>query len=408
MQTGDSAAIGQRIKLQRERAGMPRRVLAELVGKSLEWMKSVELGRLQNPPSLNLLLQIAHALDLKDLADLTGDGYAVSVNVFAGERHVALDEVQSALTDFRIGSPDKAITTAHLAERLRRGWEIRHSSPDHRTQLGLLLPNLIRDAQAAARAYGDDRRDARRILAGVYQLTDFFVAYQPAAELVWMVADRGLSEGFESDDPYVIACSAWAMVQALRDSGRWEEAIGLARDASARLRPYIDKDGTSDDWRGIFGALEAEVAYVYARRGHYGEAWAGWEAADKVARRLGPTYRHIQTSFSTAVMGAHAVTLGVELQRAGEAIEASRKFDADNIISVPRRARHFIEVARAHAQRDQGTATLALLTKAESTAPETIKYNRFAREMLLELQRNPPSGMRQDVENLSRRVGVAA
>ncbi|MFI5779908.1 multiprotein-bridging factor 1 family protein [Nocardia sp. NPDC051570] len=402
---GDETPIGKRIKGLRERAGMSRPVLAGLVGRSAEWLKAVESGRIQ-PPRLPMLLRIARSLDLQDLAELTGNDHAVPVSVFAGERHSALNDVQQALTDFRLSPADHQISIEHVAERLRQAWTIRHASPDHRTQLGALLPGLIRDAQTAACTRDEDRRQARRLLAGVYQLADFYVAYQPAPELVWLVADRALNEATEADDPYVVACSAWAMVQALRDSGRWLEAITLARNALQQLTPYLDRDGTPDDWHGITGALEAEIAYVNARRGRLGEAWALWERADRRAHRLGPEYRHIQTSFSTAVMAAHATTLGVELHRPGEALRAAKGFDADRITSIPRRGRHFIEVARAYFQRGESTAALALLDKSERTAPETIRYNGYARDMLHALLKQPPSGMRADVRNLSERVGL--
>ncbi|NEW29757.1 helix-turn-helix transcriptional regulator [Nocardia cyriacigeorgica] len=401
----EDATVGARIKRLRERAGMSRAVLAGLVGRSTEWLKAVENGRLQ-PPRLPMLLRIAHALELADLAELTGNGYAVPVAVFAGERHGALTEVQAALTEYRLSAPARPADIRHLEGRLRQAWKVRHASPDHRTQLGRLLPGLIRDAQGAVRAGGENRRAARRVLAGVYQLADFYVAYQPAPELVWLVADRALSEGYEADDPYVIACGAWAMTQALRDSGRWEEADALARTAVERLAPYLDRDTTPDDWHGIAGALNAEIAYVHARRGRHGDAWSYWEKAEATARQLGVGYRHVQTSFSVPVMAAHATTLGVELRRPGEALRAASGFDADQIASVPRRSRHFIEVARAHEQRDEPVATLALLDKAVRTAPETAKYNGHARDMLHALMRKPPSGMRNDVHELGRQIGL--
>lgn len=284
---------------------------------------------------------------------------------------------------------------------------MRHSSPDHRTQLGALLPDLIRDAQLAARtASVDQRRDARRLLAGVYRLADFYVAYQPAPELVWLVADRALTEAQEADDPGAIAGGAWAMVQALRDAGRWDEAIRLASDAMRQLEPYLD--GAPDDWRGMVGALDAEIAYVYARRGRRGEAWAHWERAEAVARRLGPDYRHVQTSFSVSVMSAHATTLGVELRRPGEALRAADGFDPDAITSLARRSRHLIEVARGHHQRQERAATYVFLSRAARTAPGTVRYNGFARELLLDLSARPPSGLRDEVRELCTRIGIAA
>ncbi|APE36397.1 transcriptional regulator [Nocardia mangyaensis] len=403
----DQAPIGLRIKRHRERAGISQRVLADRVNRSTDWVKQVENGRMQ-PPKLPMLLAIADALGLADLAELTGNGHAVSVNLYAGEKHAALGDVQAALTDFRRPPAGRSHNVAHIAERLRAAWEVRHSSPDHRTQLGTILPSLIRDAQAAARTPGPHRREARRVLAGVYQLADFYVAYQRDAALVWMVADRALNEAYEADDPYLIACSTWAMVQALRDSGRWEEALDQIDASTELLTPYLDRDETPDDWRGIVGALEAEAALVHGRRGRHGDAWAAWDRADRWAQALGPDYRHVQTSFSQAIQTANAVTLGVDLRRSGEALRAARDLDAAAIPSVPRRSRHLIEVARAYDQRDEHAAVLALLDSSQRTAPETISYNGFARQLLLGLLKKPPAGMSKDVRQLCQRVGVAA
>lgn len=88
--------------------------------------------------------------------------------------------------------------------------------------------------------------------------------------------------------------------------------------------------------------------------------------------------------------------------------ERPHGFDADQIASIPRRSRHFIEVARAHYQRDEPVAALALLNKSAITAPETIQYNGHARDMLHLLMRNPPSGMKSDVNDLCRRVGLTS
>jgi len=406
MEYPPGSPVGKRIKAHRERAGMSRPVLAGLVGRSAEWVKAVESGRL-HASRLSMLLKIAQALDIRDLATLTGNGHAVPVQTFAGERHTALSAVQAALTEYRTGAVATSPRVDHLAVRLEQAWQVRHTSSDHRTQLGTVLPDLIRDAQHAAREErGNQRREARRVLAGVYRLANFYVAYQPAPELVWLVADRALAEAREADDPYAAACGAWTMVQVLRESGRWDEAVTVAGDAIGELEPY--SDNAPADWHGITGALEAEIAYVHARRGHYGDAWGHWERAERVARQLGGRYRHVQTSFSLPVLSAHATTLGVELSRPGEALRVAETFVRETIPSLARRSRHLIEVARAHHQRCERTAVCTLLDRSERTATETIRYNGFAREMLLDLSQRPPTGMRDTVRDLSRRVGVAA
>ncbi|MDQ3152546.1 MAG: helix-turn-helix domain-containing protein [Actinomycetota bacterium] len=395
---------GERIKRFRTRAGLSRPVLGGLVGRSAEWVKAVETGRLQ-VPRLPMLLRLARALDVRDLAELTGAGPAVPVQVFAGEAHAALTAVQEALTGCRLEVHTAPVSVAHLRVRLDQAWQVRHSSPDHRTAVGALLPGLIRDAQGAVRStMGTARRAARRVLAGVYRLTDFYVAYQPAPELVWLAADRALAEAQEADDPYGMAGGAWALTQALRDCGRWEEAVTVSLEGARRLEPWLDSG--ANDWRGLWGALQFEAGYAHARRGRHGAAWGYWDRANEMADRLGPRYRHVQTSFSTAVMTAHAVTLDVELRRPGDAVRAANSFDAGRIPSLPRRSRHLIEVARAYHQRDDGAGAYALLAAAERTAPETIRFNGFARDMLLTLAATPPSGLRDEVRALCSRVGV--
>lgn len=405
MSDPESRTTGERIKYFRNRVGMSRPVLGGLVGRSAEWVKAVETGRL-HVPRLPMLLTIARVLDIRDLAVLTGDGHAVPVQAFAGDAHTALAEVQQALTGYRVRAPAAPVDLAHLRMRLDQAWEVRHSSRNHRTAVGALLPGLIRDGQNAVRATSGARcRAARRILAGIYRLADFYVAYQAAPEMVWLVADRALAEAQEADDPYAIAGGSWALNQALRDSGRWEEAIAVALAGAAELEPWLGRN-RDDHWRGLWGALQYEVGYTYARRGRYGQAWRYWERAKDTARRLGSRYRHMQTSFGTAVMTAHAVTLDVELRRPGDAVRTANGFDANRIPSLARRSRHLIEVARAYHQRHERAGTYAMLVAAERAAPETVRFNGYARGMLLSLAAAPPAGLRDEVRALCWRVGV--
>ena len=68
-------------------------------------------------------------------------------------------------------------------------------------------------------------------------------------------------------------------------------------------------------------------------------------APERPARRLPKHYYQPQTSFSRVVMGAHAVTVAVELQKSGEPVRQAERLDAAAIPSRPRRARHLIETA---------------------------------------------------------------
>ncbi|MFD6390312.1 hypothetical protein [Nocardia sp. NPDC060259] len=96
----------------------------------------------------------------------------------------------------------------------------------------------------------------------------------------------------------------------------------------------------------------------------------------------------MQTSFGQAVPSANAVTLGVDLRRSGEALRAARQLDPTAIVSVPRRSRHLIEVARAYAQRNEPAAVVEMLDRSQRTALETISYSNNPKESRT-IPRNP-------------------
>jgi transcriptional regulator with XRE-family HTH domain len=58
--------------MHRERAGKSRAVLGGLVGRSAEWVKALETGRLLTP-RLPMLIRLAEVLGIDDLSALTGD-----------------------------------------------------------------------------------------------------------------------------------------------------------------------------------------------------------------------------------------------------------------------------------------------------------------------------------------------
>lgn len=370
--------IGARIHMHRQRAGMSRPVLAGLLDRSAEWLKKVEGGDLQ-PPRLPMLSRIAQVLHV-DIGDLVV-GLDIPEGSLSTGGHPALAAVRSAITHLPLGVDQAPQPIGHIAARVAAGWRIRHASPDHRTVLGGLLPSLIQDAQYTAHATtGPERRRAHAALAGVYCLTQMYVAYQPDAPLVWRVVDRAMLAAREADSPRALAAAAWLHVEAYREAGDWDTALSVGEQVIGYLQP------TDEDLLGLLGALHAGVAVTAARAGSAGRAQRHLDQAERIARRVpGP---QPQTWFAAPVVGHYAVAVALELRRPGEALQAARRLDPTTITSVPRRARHHLEVARAHWLRHQGRQALAELTAGASTAPETIAYSPVARRMVAEMVRD--------------------
>ena len=95
---------GERIQILRERKGLTRPVLAGLVGMSPSWLKGIERGT-RLPPRLPLLIKLAEALAVGDVAVLAGTdmdiGGAASVPVasFARIPHDAVPAIREAVRD---------------------------------------------------------------------------------------------------------------------------------------------------------------------------------------------------------------------------------------------------------------------------------------------------------------------
>ncbi|BDM66557.1 hypothetical protein HEK616_00440 [Streptomyces nigrescens] len=404
----EPVVFGQRMQILRTRRGMSRTVLAGLLGKSPSWVKQVEGGRL-HMPKLPTILRIAEALRVGDLADLTGD-QSMSVGLFAGPGHARLPQVRAALDAFPLTAQQEAPAPSHLRERLTRAWRARHSSPNHREVIGALLPSLLRDAQLAVLQADSarERRVAQGLLSEAYSLSQFFLAYQPDASLLWRVVERGMIAAQESEDPHVIGMAAWLATQAHRDSGHahFEAADAVNLEALRYLEAFLPE--ASDDVLAIAGALQFEAGYTAARRGETGTAWRYWDTARAVAERLPADYYHPMTSFSRAVIGAHAVTVAVELHAGAESVRQASAADATTIPSRPRRARHRIEEARGYQLDRQAEAALAALGKAHEAAPETVRYNGYARRIVLEETESKSPAQRRRASELAVKIGVLA
>lgn len=404
----DPMRFGQRMQILRERRGMSRVVLAGLIGMSPSWVKRVENGQLQ-PPSLDTVLRIAETLRVRDLSDLTGRP-DMQLDLFIGPGHPRLAAVRAAVDSFGLATSTQAPSPRHIAARLARAWSARHSAPNHREVIGALLPELIRDAQLAVKQAEApaDWRAAQAVLAEVYSLAQFFLAYQPDSSLLWRVAERSMVAAQQSDDPHTIGVSAWLLAQAHRDSGpsHYDAADAVNLEALAYLESALP-DAT-DDVLAIAGALTFEAGYTAARRGETATAWRHWDTAQGMAARLPESYYHPVTSFSRAIMGAHAVTVAVELHAGPESVRQAARADATTIPSRPRRARHRIEQARGYQLDGQPDVAIATLAQAYEAAPETIQYNGYARRIILEETESKAVDRRRRASELAVKVGLLA
>lgn len=392
-----SLSIGQRIELHRKHAGKTRDVVAGLVGRSTEWLRSIETGRRQ-PPRLDMLERLASVLKVP-LSDLVGEQFP-QIRALSGPAHSALAEVRAAVN----AQPalDAVPNLGELEARVATAWKARHASPDHRTTVGALLPGLLRDTKTATAVLtGPPRQRAYALEADTLGLAQMFIAYQPAHDLLWRVAERATFTAQESGDPHARAVAAWFMVEALRDGGDWDSAMDVNLAAIDDAERHVNGD---ENLVAMVGALHTVAALTAARAGEEGRAWRHQDAADAVMRRLPPEHVHPRTWFSPAVVGFYALSLSVELRKGPAAVRTAARIDPAQITSRPRRARHLVEVARAHHLRADSQSALDAVAAAIEAAPETVRYNSYARQIVLDLRED--SARRSKAGHLAAKIGL--
>ncbi len=378
---------GERIQILRERKGLSRPVLAGLVGMSASWLKGIEQGR-RLPPRLPVLVKLAEALAVGDVAVLAGTdmdlGGARSVPVasFARIPHEAVPAIRDAVRDPMLTVGGGPVDVGALASRAGDAWRLWHTSREHRTDVGRILPRLVTDARIAARTAGPDQRAASAVLADVYALVQHEIVWASEQELTWAAADRAMSAAQAADTPQALAGAAWTLGMVQRSAGDTDGALALATGAAALLEPRLET-GT-DDTRGLAGALYLHAAATCARAGRDGDAWAHWDKAAAVAGRLPAGYYHPWTMFGTANVALHAVSLNADLSRSAEARTQAEQIDPETIPSRERRGRLGVEIARSYHQRRDYPAMLHWLEQAWQTSADSVRYSPTARQMAAE------------------------
>ncbi|MBV6696043.1 helix-turn-helix transcriptional regulator [Kitasatospora aureofaciens] len=397
---------GERIRFHRERIGMKRAVLAGLVGRSEGWLKKIEQGE-RELRNLTTLVRIAQVLRMDDVGALTGTPGAVPVGTWGKLSHSAVPALREAVHAGTFRRPNDLPTTVdELAGRVRQTWALWHASPHQRTQVGAVLPELLLTCHATARGReGEERRRACRILVEAYALAQMYAAHVTEPELYWVLVDRARMAAEESDDPVMLAFSAWIAANGLASSGHSDECVRLLAEAADMLRPQLE--GGSEFLRATFGSIALKAAVTLAGDGREGDAWRWFAEAERTAQ-LAPDYWHPWTAFGTGNVAVHGVTIGVDLKTPGAALRRVAEVDPISVPSVERRSRLFVDAARSEYARREPAGALHYLKRAYEVSPEGVRYVPAGRSLVVELARTSKGPLRGDAVALAEAVGVAA
>jgi transcriptional regulator with XRE-family HTH domain len=379
---------GERIKILRERKGLSRPTLAGLVGKSAEWLKGIENSR-RLPPRLEALVKLTEALGLKDVALLAGTDMdlasaTIPLESFARIPLAAGPAIRDAVRAPLLTVPDQPVDVEALRDRTAHAWRIWHGSPTHRTDVGRVLPLLVTEARIAVRvSEGKQRRAANAILADVYALVQHELVWATEPDLMWIIADRGITAAQEADSPITLAGAAWTLAIVQRSVGDLVGPIDLVNEAADVLRPWLE-DGPPE-LQAMYGALQLHAATTSARAGREGDALRYLDEGAATAERLPTGYHHSWTQFGSSNVAVHAVSIAADLLKLSTARVRAQQIDPETIPSLERRARLMVEIARSYHQRRDHSAALDWLERAYAVCNDSVHYAPTARQMVSEV-----------------------
>jgi hypothetical protein len=293
-----------------------------------------------------------------------------------------------------------------LDRRVIEAWKHRQGS--HYMELGQMLPGLLVDAQVVSQEMtGDQQAMAFGLLAHSYNTASSVLRKLGDNGLAVIAADRAVQAARTVGEPLLLAASAYRLANAFLPAGRVLEAKEVALSAASGLESRLD---ASTAHLATWGGLLLTAAVAAARQGDSGEAWELVGEAKSAARRLGTDHADLHTIFGPTSLAIQSVQVAAELGDGREVLRRAKLVDPTRLPSylVERRSHYLIDVARGHAHRADDPAAVAMLLEAERLAPQEVRYNPIASELVMVLLKRERRAATPGLRDLSARIGVVA
>jgi hypothetical protein len=293
-----------------------------------------------------------------------------------------------------------------LDRRVNEAWKLRQGS--RYMELGQKLPGLLVGAQVACQEMtGDQQAVALGLLAHSYNTASSVLRKLGDNGLAVIAADRAVQAARTVGEPLLLAATAYRLANAFLPAGRVVEAKEIALSAASGLEARLD---ASTAHLATWGGLLLTAAVAAARQGDSGEAWELVGDAKAAARRLGTDHADLHTIFGPTSLAIQGVQVAAELGDGREVLRRARFVEPTRLPTylVERRSHYLIDVARGHASRADDPAALATLLEAERLAPQEVRYNPIASELVMVLLKRERRTATQGLRDLSARIGVVA
>src|SRR5690242_6532255 len=393
---------------------MSQQVFADRLGKSKSWVDKVERG-VRRLDKFSVVYEIADVLQL-DVQLLLGKDPERRPDTVNCVDQVEVEEIRAALERYDqisafFYAPPEPPPLPELRKAINHAWlSYQHAKYG---MLARTLPRLLREAQAADAAFcspdlDDQGREAAQLLGQVYQISSSALRKLGEHELAWLAADRSMAVSQRAGDQLLGGTATTRVALALLSLGRSRAALEINVNIANRLAPGNDGNETSPARLSVYGQLLLQGAMAAARIGDSATVRDLLASAQETADGLGGDFNYYWTCFGPTNVQLHRAAAAVELGEGRQAVEVHEKINPEGFGALlpERRAHHFLDLARAHAQTGDIENASEMLLEGDRLAPSEIRCRPLAREVLSDVLRRTRGTPSAPVIELAKHLSV--
>ncbi|TDD95423.1 helix-turn-helix domain-containing protein [Actinomadura rubrisoli] len=361
------ASLGERIQAVRKRRGLTQRDLATLSGVSLGLVRKLEQGEREDT-RLETLRKLATALrvpttelvvrpDADDAPQETLDQWA---------------PVRAALVGKAGPEPEEAPTASGVALAAQNAMPL--FAQDAFTELGLLLPALIRDADALG-------KQGRQIRSRVLHLTGWLLTQTRQFDAAEMALQRALDDSADRlDTAATVNTWCWLLIR----QGKLEKTLNLSAQWADETEPRMSRATLAE--LSAWGWLLLRHSTASVRNSEPGEADDALSLAGAAATRMGrefaPPADFLRTFGPVTVAMKRAENAMIE-DHPDVVLSLSEQIPSEGLLPTSNnRNRHRLDVAKANVKLRRRSEAFEILQEIRNASPQWIVNQRMARDIM--------------------------
>jgi transcriptional regulator with XRE-family HTH domain len=388
--------LGERVGARRRQQGLSRRAVANLVGRSEEWLRQVERGQ-RRLDSIEVFVHLARVLHIDDLPEFLG-WRANDPSVI-----VPADGSMTAnLRDVLLQPPflDNAmpLSSVHvLCQELDQLLVVWQGSAQRHMSLAAHLPCLLRKLRWLWQS-GDRTSELASALVQTYGLACGFAERMGDEHSAWIAADRCLGIALSSGDPVQWGAAAVHRTACMRGMGYLPQAHQFALDCVQRLDTEREQP--------VKGALLLQAAEAAAAQNRPGEAINLLDRARVIASRMNKDDTVASIYFGPTEVAVREVRIAVRLGRVDKALRLARNVTMPADVPIEPHVGYLVATAFAYARTRDDVAAVFALNRVCALSPDDLKYDQLARQTISTLSKRSHDMIAGDVARLRSAAGL--